>query len=84
MPINIPDGLPAISALESENIFVMSESRAQSQDIRPMKIAVLNLMPTKIETEIQFMRLLSNRPCRSTSRWWCPPRTSPRTRPRTI
>ena len=62
MPINIPDGLPAISALESENIFVMSESRAQSQDIRPMKIAVLNLMPTKIETEIQFMRLLSNTP----------------------
>ncbi|MBO4569570.1 MAG: homoserine O-succinyltransferase, partial [Candidatus Methanomethylophilaceae archaeon] len=62
MPINVPDGLPAISALESENIFVMSESRAQSQDIRPIQIAVLNLMPTKIETEIQFMRLLSNTP----------------------
>ena len=62
MPINVPDGLPAISTLENENIFVMSESRAQSQDIRPIRIAVLNLMPTKIETEIQFMRLLSNTP----------------------
>ena len=62
MPINIPDGLPAFSALEEENIFVMKETRAISQDIRPLKIAILNLMPTKVETEIQLMRLLSNTP----------------------
>ena len=62
MPINIPDGLPAFSALEKENIFVMKETRATSQDIRPLKIAILNLMPTKVETEIQLMRLLSNTP----------------------
>ncbi len=62
MPINIPDGLPAYSALEKENIFVMKETRASSQDIRPLKIAILNLMPTKVETEIQLMRLLSNTP----------------------
>ena len=62
MPINIPDGLPAVKALEQENIFVMKESRAQSQDIRPLKIVIMNLMPTKVETEIQLMRLLSNTP----------------------
>ena len=62
MPINIPDGLPAMKVLEDENIFVMSEERAQTQDIRPLRIAILNLMPTKIETEIQIMRLLSNTP----------------------
>ena len=62
MPINIPDGLPAMKVLEDENIFVMSEERAQTQDIRPLRIAILNLMPTKIETEIQLMRLLSNTP----------------------
>ncbi len=62
MPIKIPDGLPAFSALENENIFVMSEHRAVTQDIRPLKVAILNLMPTKIETEIQIMRLLSNTP----------------------
>ena len=62
MPINIPDGLPAMKVLEDENIFVMSETRARTQDIRPLKIAILNLMPTKIETEIQIMRLLSNTP----------------------
>ncbi|MBE6526479.1 MAG: homoserine O-succinyltransferase [Thermoplasmata archaeon] len=62
MPINIPDDLPAFSALERENIFVMKETRAVSQDIRPLKIAILNLMPTKVETEIQLMRLLSNTP----------------------
>ncbi|MDR2698576.1 MAG: homoserine O-succinyltransferase [Candidatus Methanoplasma sp.] len=62
MPINIPDDLPAGDALESENIFVMREGRATSQDIRPMKILVLNLMPTKIETEIQVLRLLGNSP----------------------
>jgi len=62
MPINIPDGLPAASALEKENIFVMNETRATTQDIRPLKIAIVNLMPTKVETEIQLMRLLSNTP----------------------
>jgi len=62
MPINIPDDLPAGAALESENIFVMREGRATSQDIRPMKVLILNLMPTKIETEIQLLRLLGNSP----------------------
>ena len=62
MPINIPDDLPAFSTLESENIFLMTESRAERQDIRPLKLAILNLMPTKVETEIQLMRLLSNTP----------------------
>ena len=62
MPINIPDELPAASVLRNENIFVMNESRALSQDIRPLKIVILNLMPTKVETEIQLMRLLSNTP----------------------
>jgi homoserine O-succinyltransferase len=62
MPIKIPDDLPAASALESENIFLMGEGRAEHQDIRPLKIAILNLMPTKIETEIQILRLLSNSP----------------------
>ncbi len=62
MPINIPEGLPAVSALESENIFVMDSDRARTQDIRPLDIAILNLMPTKVETEIQLLRLLSNTP----------------------
>ena len=62
MPINIPDGLPAYSVLDSENIFVMKETRARTQDIRPLRIAILNLMPAKVETEIQLMRLLSNTP----------------------
>ncbi|MDR3075385.1 MAG: homoserine O-succinyltransferase [Candidatus Methanoplasma sp.] len=62
MPINIPDDLPAGATLESENIFVMREGRATTQDIRPINILVLNLMPTKIETEIQILRLLSNSP----------------------
>ncbi|MCL2148144.1 MAG: homoserine O-succinyltransferase [Methanomassiliicoccaceae archaeon] len=62
MPINIPDDLPAGATLESENIFVMREGRASAQDIRPMKILILNLMPTKIDTEIQILRLLSNTP----------------------
>lgn len=60
MPIKIPDGLPAASFLESENIFVMTENRAVHQDIRPLKIAIMNLMPTKIATETQLIRLLSN------------------------
>ncbi len=62
MPIKIPDDLPAGDALESENIFVMREGRATTQDIRPMEILILNLMPTKIETEIQILRLLGNSP----------------------
>lgn len=62
MPITVPDGLPAISRLKKENIFVMPESRAVSQDIRPLKILILNLMPTKVETETQLLRLLSNTP----------------------
>lgn len=62
MPINIPVGLPAASVLEKENIFVITEERARTQDIRPLKIAILNLMPTKIVTETQFLRLLSNSP----------------------
>ena len=60
MPIRIPTGLPARETLERENIFVMNEFRASHPDIRPLKIAVLNLMPTKITTETQLIRLLSN------------------------
>ena len=62
MPIKIQDGLPAIRTLEDENIFVMTEKRAVKQDIRPLKILICNLMPTKIETETQLLRLLSNSP----------------------
>jgi homoserine O-succinyltransferase len=62
MPIKIPDNLPATSILEGENIFVMREDRAYHQDIRPLKILLLNLMPTKIATETQFLRLLGNSP----------------------
>jgi homoserine O-succinyltransferase len=60
MPVKIPSNLPARELLEKENIFVMSELRAAHQDIRPLKIAVLNLMPTKIQTETQILRLLGN------------------------
>ncbi len=62
MPIKIPETLPAYKALAEENIFVMTEERAVSQDIRPLKILILNLMPTKIETETQLLRLLGNSP----------------------
>ena len=62
MPIKIPDNLPAVKTLESENIFVMTEGRAMTQDIRPLRILILNLMPKKIETETQFARLLGNTP----------------------
>ncbi|HEX3027005.1 MAG TPA: homoserine O-succinyltransferase, partial [Clostridia bacterium] len=58
----VHDGLPAIKTLESENIFVITEDRAVHQDIRPLQIVVLNLMPTKIETETQLLRLLGNTP----------------------
>lgn len=62
MPIKIPDDLPAVKTLEKENIFVMTERRAITQDIRPLHILLLNLMPTKIDTETQFSRLLGNTP----------------------
>lgn len=62
MPIRIPENLPAAEVLESENIFVMTERRAMTQDIRPLKLLLLNLMPTKIVTETQLMRKLSNTP----------------------
>jgi homoserine O-succinyltransferase len=62
MPIKIQDELPAVETLENENIFVMKESRATHQDIRSLKILILNLMPTKIKTETQILRLLGNSP----------------------
>ena len=62
MPIMIPNELPAVKVLEDENIFVMTETRAITQDIRPLKILLLNLMPNKIDTETQFSRLLGNTP----------------------
>ena len=62
MPIKVSDSLPAIEVLNSENIFVITETRALTQDIRPLEIAVLNLMPTKVETETQLLRVLGNTP----------------------
>lgn len=62
MPIRIPDSLPARAVLEGENIFVMTEYRAMHQDIRPLNVLILNLMPTKIVTETQILRKLSNTP----------------------
>ena len=62
MPIQIPNDLPAAATLQQENIFVMTENRAHTQDIRPLEIVLLNLMPTKIETETQLSRLLGNTP----------------------
>ena len=62
MPIQIPNDLPAVGTLQQENIFVMTENRATTQDIRPLEIVLLNLMPTKIATETQFTRLLGNTP----------------------
>ena len=62
MPLNLPDKLPAINLLKEENIFVIDNSRANAQDIRPLKIVVLNLMPLKITTETDLIRLLSNSP----------------------
>ena len=62
MPIKIPNELPAVQILENENIFVMTENRASTQDIRPLRILLLNLMPTKIDTETQLSRLLGNTP----------------------
>lgn len=62
MPIKIPNELPAVKVLNSENIFVMTETRAITQDIRPLKLLILNLMPLKIDTEIQLTRMLGNTP----------------------
>jgi len=62
MPVNIPDKLPAIEILKKEHIFVMDDLRASSQDIRPLKILILNLMPLKVTTETDLIRLLSNSP----------------------
>jgi len=62
MPIKVPDNLPSAEILSNENIFIMHEERAVHQDIRPLRIALLNLMPTKIATEIQILRLLGNSP----------------------
>ena len=62
MPLNLPNKLPAIELLKEENIFVIDHSRATQQDIRPLRIAILNLMPLKITTETDLIRLLSNSP----------------------
>ena len=62
MPIIVPKDIPASKILQAENIFVMNEKRANTQDIRPLEIAIINLMPTKVVTETQLMRLLSNSP----------------------
>ena len=62
MPLTLPDRLPAIELLKKENIFVMDETRAHGQDIRPLRLAILNLMPIKITTETDFIRILSNTP----------------------
>ena len=92
MPIKIPDSLPATATLESENIFVMTEYRAMHQDIRPLNLLILNLMPTKIVTETQLLRKLSNSPLqvkvellhtRIRTPTISPPSTPPSTRSRT-
>lgn len=62
MPVKVPESLPAIKRLQDENIFVMTESRALTQEIRPLKIAILNLMPNKQDTEVQLLRLIGNTP----------------------
>ncbi len=62
MPVKIPNALPATKVLTEENIFVMTEQRSAQQDIRPLQIAILNLMPTKVQTEIQLLRLIGNTP----------------------
>jgi len=62
MPVNVPNDLPAIDILRQENIFVMTEERAVHQDIRPLEVLILNLMPTKLITETQLLRVLGNTP----------------------
>ena len=69
MPIKIPDDLPASKILREENIFVMDETRASTQRIRPLKILILNIMPTKIVTETQLLRMLSNTPLQMEIDW---------------
>ena len=71
MPIKIPNDLPASKILKEENIFVMDETRALSQRIRPLKLIVVNIMPTKIVTETQLLRLLSNTPLQIEVDWLC-------------
>ena len=85
MPIKIPDRLPAAEVLSQENIFVMTESRALHQDIRPLRVLLLNLMPKKIETEIQLMRMLSNSlPCKCMWIYYASTIANPRIPPRRI
>ena len=62
MPIKVPNNLPAIETLTNENVFVMTDTRAMTQDVRPLHILLLNLMPTKVDTETQITRMLSNTP----------------------
>lgn len=62
MPVKIPSSLPAVEILKAENIFVMDDLRASTQDIRPLKLLILNLMPLKIVTETDLLRLISNTP----------------------
>jgi len=72
MPINIPHDLPAKDILENENIFVMDETRAYSQDIRPLNILIFNIMPEKVKTETQLLRLLGNSPLQVNVTFICP------------
>ena len=81
MPIRFPNELPATQTLTNENIFVMTETRAMTQDIRPLKIALLNLMPTKIDTETQLARLLSNTPLQVEMELICPAGYVPKNTP---
>ena len=66
MPINIPDGLPAKKTLQEERIFALEEEVAEHQEIRPLRLAILNLMPKKIQTETQILRLISKSPIQVT------------------
>ena len=81
MPIKIPQSLPAAEILENENIFIMDEQRAVTQDIRPLKIGILNLMPTKEITETQLLRLLSNTPLQIIQLLTTPPQSAHRRSP---
>ena len=81
MPIRIPNELPAVKTLTEENIFVMTETRARTQDIRPLQILLLNLMPTKIATETQLSRLLSNTPLQVELELICPAGHVPKNTP---
>ena len=82
MPIKIPNQLPATSTLTAENIFVMTETRAITQDIRPLQILLLNLMPTKVDTETQLARVLGNTPLQIELELIAPAATCPKTPPR--